>query len=129
METKISRLTADDVYLKLGFDNWVRVEALGFSGGIWVLWKEEVNIEILSSHPQFIHIEDIEHNGQSWYLSAVYDIPSLHLRRKLWSALLCTKIGVDGPWMMARDFNAMVDVEETTNPDHQGAHRNNDFKT
>ena len=35
----------------LGFDYWIRVEALGYSGGIWILWKDILNINIVHTHP------------------------------------------------------------------------------
>lgn len=56
METKTSGDNADTVCCKLGFENWARVEALGFSGGIWVFWSDALQVEILTSQPQFVHM-------------------------------------------------------------------------
>ena len=36
VETRISKVQADKVCNKLGFEFWIRVEAFGFSGGIWL---------------------------------------------------------------------------------------------
>lgn len=38
MEPHISGSKADEFIKKSGFDNSHRVEAVGFSGGIWLLW-------------------------------------------------------------------------------------------
>lgn len=37
IETRISGDRADKVVRKLGFSDWIRVEATGFAGGIWIL--------------------------------------------------------------------------------------------
>ena len=51
VETKTSGKQADSICKKIGFDYWVRVEAVGFSGGIWVFWKEHLGVELLVTHP------------------------------------------------------------------------------
>ena len=38
MEPRISGVKADDFIKKSGFDQSHRVEAVGFFGGIWLLW-------------------------------------------------------------------------------------------
>ena len=48
---------ADTVCQKLGFDIWIRAEAFGYSGGICVLWKNVLQVEILKTYPQFIHMQ------------------------------------------------------------------------
>jgi len=58
VETRISGVRAQSVNKKIGFRNCFRVEAQGFQGGIWVLWnEEEMEIEILTSHAQFVTME------------------------------------------------------------------------
>ena len=37
LEPRISGVQADKRCNSLGFESWIRVEALGFSGGIWLL--------------------------------------------------------------------------------------------
>ena len=41
VETKVSGPNANDICKRIGFDHWVRVEALGISGGIWLFWRKE----------------------------------------------------------------------------------------
>ena len=40
LEPHISGYKADNFIKRSGFDKSYRVEAEGFSGGIWVLWKD-----------------------------------------------------------------------------------------
>ena len=83
LETRVSGEKADTVCRKLGFDYWVRVEALGFSGGIWVLWKECMKVDILKTHPQFIHMQIDTEGGRDWLFSMVYGSPNVSLRKFL----------------------------------------------
>ena len=59
LETKCSGERADVVCHRLGFDSWVRVEALGYSEGIWILWKDLVTIDIIRTHPSIYPSESI----------------------------------------------------------------------
>lgn len=53
-EPKVSGTQADDIFCRVGLGKWLRVEAVGFIGGIWVFWTMEVEVEIVTSHLQFI---------------------------------------------------------------------------
>ncbi|XP_031105865.1 uncharacterized protein LOC116010543 [Ipomoea triloba] len=128
VETKTSGHTADSICMKLGFDEWARVEALGYSGGIWILWSGGLLVEVLNSHPQFVHVSVKEPNGRKWNFSTVYGSPSLYLRRRLWTALGRNTVQVNHPWLIAGDFNAIVSQEECSNAHNAGNHRNDDFK-
>ena len=49
LETRISGDRVDIICRKLGFDYWLRVEAHGYNGGIWCLWRERMEKEILET--------------------------------------------------------------------------------
>ena len=46
MEPRISGIKADEFIMKNGFDKSHRVEAVGFSGGIWLLWRNFIEVEV-----------------------------------------------------------------------------------
>lgn len=51
---RISGAEADEACSKLGKSDRTRLEAKGFSGGVWVLWnKDEINLEILHARKAF----------------------------------------------------------------------------
>ncbi|GMH31533.1 hypothetical protein Nepgr_033376 [Nepenthes gracilis] len=53
VETKISGVRADIASSRIGFGASTRVEAQGFSGGIWVFWRDDrVKVNILSRNHQ-----------------------------------------------------------------------------
>ncbi|TYG52705.1 hypothetical protein ES288_D09G050100v1 [Gossypium darwinii] len=53
---EISGIQVDGVIAKLGFPNSFRIEANGFAGGVWVVWNENILIDILELHPQMIYM-------------------------------------------------------------------------
>lgn len=83
LETKTSGSRATDICMKLNFAKWARVEAIGYSGGIWTMWREGLHVDILSSNPQYMHLQVNNDDGNNWNLTVVYGSPCLHLRRRL----------------------------------------------
>ena len=53
LEPKVSGQHANEICKSIGFKNWVRVESVGFGGGLWVFWKDQFHVDILFTHPQF----------------------------------------------------------------------------
>ncbi|MBA0653579.1 hypothetical protein Goklo_020739 [Gossypium klotzschianum] len=52
----INGCKADSVIAKLRFENSFRVEAMGFAEGIWLLWNDDIIVDILKEHTLFIHM-------------------------------------------------------------------------
>ncbi|KAK8639521.1 hypothetical protein V6N13_137896 [Hibiscus sabdariffa] len=70
VEPRISGLRVDSVISALGFPHSHRVEAIGFSGGIWVAWYDTVLVDILITH---FSISSFSHHQQgSQFFSACY---------------------------------------------------------
>lgn len=49
LEPRISGEWADKVCTQIGFANWIRVEVVGFSGVIWLLWRDKVQVTVLAT--------------------------------------------------------------------------------
>ena len=73
------------------------MEALSFSGGTWVLWQECMNVKIIKTHPQFIHMRVSYKEEREWMLSVVYGSPNPSLRRTLWKDLNKNLIDLSEP--------------------------------
>ncbi|XP_031120942.1 uncharacterized protein LOC116024181 [Ipomoea triloba] len=115
VEPKVSGSQANVICLKLGFSDWIRVEAFGVSGGIWVLWNDHSQVSVIFTHPQFVLLQ-VQAAGQTpWFCAVVYGSPTHHLRRRLWSELCSVKRGISGPLLVAGDFNSIIDQSETSN--------------
>lgn len=113
VETKCSGETTQKVISKMGFKFQAIVEAQGMSGGIWVLWNDQASkITVLQQHKQFLHCS-IEGLGKfSWYFTAVYASPREIERRELWRELGIIARNLQGPWLLAGDFNDIKAVNE-----------------
>lgn len=82
IEPRISGEAADKVCRGLGKRRWVRSEARGFSGAIWVLWEEgEVEIKLEAAHRSFLHMEVRSGLGRRWALTTVYASPQASVRQ------------------------------------------------
>ena len=84
LEPRISGSKADEFIKKSGFDRSHRVEATGFSEGIWILWRSFFDVEIVFYHTQFIHLKiSVQNVIQSW-VTTVYASPNYAGRHALW---------------------------------------------
>nr|GMD60615.1 uncharacterized protein LOC109160503 [Ipomoea batatas] len=127
LETKISGNGADEICLKLDFDNWIRVEAVGMSGGIWVFWNDSLKAKVLRTNPQFILMEIENVDNTKWNMALVYESPNLALRRKLWNALNTTECNIMVPWMAMGDFNAVMNIDEVSSTNTFNDNRSKDY--
>ncbi|XP_028796894.1 uncharacterized protein LOC114752327 [Neltuma alba] len=109
VEPRISGAKADQVIRKIGYQNSHRVEAVGYSGGIWLLWRDHLTIEIVSNHKQFIHTYIQRANETTaTAFTAIYGSPNASRREHLWRDLLKLQVSDDEPWLIAGDFNATL---------------------
>ncbi|KAG8503146.1 hypothetical protein CXB51_000967 [Gossypium anomalum] len=113
LETRVSGEKANLVIAKLGFHNSHRVEAVDFSGGIWIGWKDSVSVEVLQSHPQFVLAKVNDSSFRHPLLvSFVYGSPNSQKRKHFWEALQ-SSIPLNGsPWVAIGDFNAILTSSE-----------------
>lgn len=124
LEPRISGAIADKVYRNNGRRRWIRSEAMGFSGGIWVCWDEdEVDLRLLRLTRSIVHMEVRMGQGSRWLLKAVYANPQPSLRRYLWERL--EELEIFGPWMLVSDFNCVLQM--TREARRKGLHPS--FKT
>lgn len=114
LETRVSGVKADRIIRKLGFNTWIRLEATGYAGGIWILWnKEETSIRYISSTTQFIHVQvAMPHSPQYFWMSCVYAEPNHQLRVPLWEDLINISSSISGPWQVLGDFNSYLTCDD-----------------
>ncbi|KAK8627907.1 hypothetical protein V6N13_135504 [Hibiscus sabdariffa] len=113
VEPRISGRRADSIIASLRFPHSHRVEAAGFSGGIWLAWYDSVSVDIISNHFQFIHCHITEKASRnSVYATAVYASPSSSRRKLLWPHLRRIANSMRSPWMLFGDFNAIICVDD-----------------
>lgn len=71
VEPRVSGDRVTRIINKLGFNKSYRVEAVGFSRGIWLLWDDScVTIDIMDTSNQHIHTNiSIRNGSDSFYLT------------------------------------------------------------
>ncbi|KAI9100218.1 hypothetical protein K1719_024436 [Acacia pycnantha] len=105
LEPRISGALATKTIKSWGFKFSERVEAVGFSGGIWILWNlEDICMDVLVKEEQFIHCR-LTLNGKGMLFTAVYANPNEHRRQRLWNSLHDLAGEIAEPWLLAGDFN------------------------
>lgn len=108
LEPRISGSRADRVIDKLDFDGIARVDAIGFSGGIWCLWKHnKIAIDVLSTSKYCVLLKVNPRSKDPWLLSVVYGSPQERHREDLWNELRAIHSAHDLPWCVAGDFNVV----------------------
>ncbi|KAI9084290.1 hypothetical protein K1719_033797 [Acacia pycnantha] len=105
VEPRVSGNPATRIIKNWGFKHSIRVEAEGFSGGIWLLWSlEELRVEVLVRNDQFIHCR-LSLEGRETLFTAVYASPSEQRRLVTWDLLQELASEVVEPWLLTGDFN------------------------
>lgn len=128
LKPKVSCYHAHKKYIAIGFDERLRVEAVGFSGGIWVLWKANIHLEVLHTHPQFVVLQVCHINASPWLLFVVYGSPNQALRRKIFSDLSQQTLNLQGAWVLVGEYNSVVNRDETNCTDSFLSSRFADFQ-
>lgn len=83
--SRISGAIADGICKKFGKKIWIRTEANGFSGSIWMFSNQgEIQLKVLHIQKQFIHASVTSAAGQQWDFTAVYANPRADVRSLLW---------------------------------------------
>ncbi|XP_019097316.1 PREDICTED: uncharacterized protein LOC109131143 [Camelina sativa] len=80
-------------------------------GGLALLWKQDVDIEILVSGSNFVDTKVLV-KGKSFYATFVYGDPDHIKRRRVWEALKMIAESREEAWFLYCDFNDIVDSSE-----------------
>ncbi|EOY08834.1 Uncharacterized protein TCM_024073 [Theobroma cacao] len=102
----------DKMCCKYGFQNYFKVKANGYSGGIWVFWNAEViEVEVLAYSSQLTHLL-LNPSKEQWLLTEIYGSPLVKERKHLWDSLKLASNDQDIPWMVIGDFNQIISPDE-----------------
>ncbi|XP_074321169.1 uncharacterized protein LOC141657731 [Silene latifolia] len=106
VETHISGEMAQRVCDRINYGGKTRVEAEGFSGGIWLFWKpKEVSVTPIVHHTQHITVEIARMGEIPWFFTAVYASPDSMRKEELWESLEDFARTDNRPWLAMGDFN------------------------
>jgi len=113
IEPKISGSKAARVVDGMGFDSSFRVDARGFKGGIWVVWdSNQIELDVVSSGFQFIHLKGKMESGSLFFITAIYASPTATERVLLWDTLKSLSASMSDPWTVIGDFNSILSASD-----------------
>lgn len=103
----------DHVRHRVGFENCFVVNTFGKKGGLALLWRSDLNLEIFtysSSHITYI-IRDINSRAV-WFLTNFYGHLETSKRVESWDLLDRIGIGSKMAWCILGDFNKITTQDE-----------------
>ena len=117
-ETKLDRKGMERLKMTLNMPNMVCKECEGRSGGLAILWKNEVNLVVrpVMSH-YHIDVEITGDDGFVWRLTGMYRESKSGEKEKTWRLLRALHGQSALPWMCFGDFNEILFASEK-----QGGH-------
>ncbi|CAA7036501.1 unnamed protein product [Microthlaspi erraticum] len=111
-ETHAGGDRASEICRGLGFENSFKVDAVGQSGGLWLLWRSGIgDVVIVEESEQFIHAR-ISNGNEVLHVIAVYAAPTVSRRSGLWDQLRDLVGRISEPVLLGGDFNTIVRVDE-----------------
>ncbi|KAH7863545.1 hypothetical protein Vadar_018897 [Vaccinium darrowii] len=130
MESRNHFIKIDAVRKALGFSKLVTVEPIGIGGGLSLMWKQSVDVEILEKQQFFL--EAVVKDGSGFHCWRVYFVHApaegYAERRVLWQALKDKVSQVRQNCILLGDFNAITSNEEKWGGPNRASWELRDFR-
>ncbi|XP_075654781.1 uncharacterized protein LOC142624945 [Castanea sativa] len=112
METKLKKDWIDLIKEKCNMKNCFVVPSIGNSGGLILLWKEELKVDVKTFSQN--HINAWVNGGKLgwWHLTGFYGHSDAAKRHKSWVKLKHLKCSSSLPWLVIGDFNEIIGLSE-----------------
>lgn len=93
--------------------NYQLVPPRGIAGGLCLIWKQNVSIQILDHAHNHINASVTNHiNGDSWILTCFYGSPYRKLKRNSWKIIKDMATSMNKPWIVIGELNVVLHEEE-----------------
>lgn len=104
METKCNKARIEIIKRVINFDNCLVVDSVGRSGGLAMMWKSTIDVQV-QSYSQW-HISLVAKDpviDKEWLLTGFYGHPYLPKRTSSWNLLKNLNQGMLFPWRFQQD--------------------------
>ena len=112
METRLDRDGFEKHCGDLLFKNKLIVKKPNSGGGLALLWREEMTLDVINFTDNHILAKVVKDDGFVWYLIGFYGWPMAIEKRKSWALLSHLRSFIEGPWCCIGDFNAVLHASE-----------------
>ncbi|KAL0004681.1 hypothetical protein SO802_012242 [Lithocarpus litseifolius] len=112
METRLDKEGFESLYGDLKFQNKIIVKQPNTGGGLALLWKDDVVMELINFSPNHILMKVTEEDGFIWFFTGFYGWPEAQNKEKSWQLLKHLRSFVNWAWLCAGDFNAILNSTE-----------------
>uniref|UniRef100_A0A7N2KYU2 Endonuclease/exonuclease/phosphatase domain-containing protein n=1 Tax=Quercus lobata TaxID=97700 RepID=A0A7N2KYU2_QUELO len=108
---------------------WRTQARFGRSGGLALLWRRDVKVEIQGYLGSYIDaiVTNLELEFK-WRITGFYGHPETHRRRESWDILRSLNRQYQLPWLCFGDFNEIVSMEEKFGGARRSQRQMNDFR-
>ncbi|KAF3650534.1 putative glutathione S-transferase U10-like [Capsicum annuum] len=85
------------------------------NGRIWLIWDQNYyDLQKLKTFAQLVHrLVQNRRKGHQFLITVIYGFNTMELRRTLWDELKHIAPGVNQPWLIAGDFNALLSPRDS----------------
>ena len=97
METRLDRDSFEDWCGDLPYPNKLIVKQPDIGGGLALIWKEDVKLDLINYTVHHFLVRVVEVDGFAWFLTCFYGWPKTNYRAKSWALLNHLRSFVDGP--------------------------------
>ncbi|KAF9619858.1 hypothetical protein IFM89_009609 [Coptis chinensis] len=114
VETQVKSPKISQTIQRQGFVNYFHVPSNGRSGGMSLLWTNNLSVNIEQSDSWIIHgtAHCIATPTVTWTFSGIYAHPKHQGRKLQWQLLSAIGIHIRGPWAIFGDFNKVLSQED-----------------
>jgi hypothetical protein len=113
METKLRKEKMEVIRCKLGFSCMFVVDCVGRSGGLALLWGDDISVEIQNFSHRHINGKIASPNSDiHWKFTGFYGHPDAVKRHEAWDLLRKLRRFQPIPWICIGDFNEVVGMDE-----------------
>ena len=86
-DTKLRKWSMERKKMSIGFANGLVIPSHGKSGGLALLWRKEINVDVQSFSDRHIDAIVTEDRGFKWRITGFYGNPEVPRRKESWDLL------------------------------------------
>ena len=114
---------------KTGLLNGLIVPSVGRSGGLAMLWRRDIKVEVQGYSRSYIDVVVTDPElGFKWCITGFYGNPETHRRKESWDLLRSLSQKYQLPWLCFGDLNEIMSVEKKLGGVRRSQKQMDDFR-